>query len=183
MVFNAYDGNDVFDNNTALPTVTRGGNGDDQFTGGRGNDTFYGDGGNDALYGRGGSDTLYGGAGDDMLETGDASGSEAKTKNHAYGGAGNDLLRGGGGYDRLLGQAGSDHLFDTDGWGYLDGGRGDDILRGTLLKQPKQLEMHGRAGNDKLWWRNSNSGWKWINGDDFGPAKRYGAGFKRVQAG
>jgi len=69
------DGNDLATNDTALPALMRGRNGDDILTGGSGVDVLRGDNDNDVLDGRGGNDTLIGdgddGIGDDQLTGGD----------------------------------------------------------------------------------------------------------------
>ena len=59
------DGNDSFNNTTALTAVAYGNNGNDSLTGGSGNDILYGGAGDDVLEGRGGNDFLVGEAGND----------------------------------------------------------------------------------------------------------------------
>jgi len=72
-------GNDFIDLNSgaiagqqpiAIPSILRGGPGDDCIVGGAGNDRLYGDLGNDVLKGGDGGDWIEGGAGDDMLDGG-----------------------------------------------------------------------------------------------------------------
>jgi Ca2+-binding RTX toxin-like protein len=94
IVFHGYDGNDKLFDNTSIPVIAYGGNGDDLLVGGSGNDTLYGDAGNDKLYGMDGNDSLYGGSGADLLA----------------GMNGNDYLDGGrdGQADSLYGGAGAD---------------------------------------------------------------------------
>ncbi|MDX5630487.1 MULTISPECIES: calcium-binding protein [unclassified Brenneria] len=109
-----------------------------------GNDTIYGLGGDDRLYGDEGDDILHGGSGNDMLTGG--TGNDALYGNQGddtlYGGEGDDSLNDGEGANALYGEAGNDTLLGT---GVLDGGDGDDTLRGqgadTLL---------GGAGDDVL---------------------------------
>lgn len=140
IIFNGYDGNDIFQNNTAYRTVAHGGNGNDRLYGGQGLDRLYGDAGNDMLFGLSATsphlpatgDYLYGGDGDDYL-----SGSERA--DFLYGGRGNDVLVGLGGNDQLFGEAGKDYLF---------GGIGDDTLNGGDDGFADYL--HGGAGKDKF---------------------------------
>jgi RTX calcium-binding nonapeptide repeat (4 copies) len=67
ILFSGSDGNDFFENDTAIPCTAYGGAGNDTLIGGRGADRLFGDAGNDLLVGRGGHDTLYGGLGADTL--------------------------------------------------------------------------------------------------------------------
>jgi Ca2+-binding RTX toxin-like protein len=164
--FNGGDGNDVFVNQTDVPSYATGGNGDDALTGGSGNDTLDGGAGNDYLNGGAGDDTLYGGAGDDTLHGGDGNdlldGGDGNDQLYGeggndvlVGGAGDDNLRGGAGDDKLYGSDGNDALYGEDGndqlYGeggndYLDGGTGDDTLYGGLGDDT----LHGGDGNDLL---------------------------------
>ena len=70
IVFLGGDGNDYFQNNTAINSVAYGGKGDDLLIGGRATDRLFGDDGNDRLYGMSGQDYLAGGNGNDYLDTG-----------------------------------------------------------------------------------------------------------------
>jgi Ca2+-binding RTX toxin-like protein len=63
--FHGYDGNDTFENDTAIPATAFGDNGNDVLRGGAGNDYLNGGPGDDSLDGRGGDDTLFGGTGND----------------------------------------------------------------------------------------------------------------------
>jgi Ca2+-binding RTX toxin-like protein len=162
--FRAYNGNNEFHNNTSLPSKAIGGDHADKFNGGRGKDRFFGNGGDDVLYGRSGSDRLYGGAGRDLLVAGNGAGGEAHTVNVLKGGKQDDTLVGGGGLDKMYGGRGNDELWDLFGNGYLNGGSGNDELRGTDVTY---MEMHGRSGKDRLWHRTSISGWIPVNGDDY----------------
>jgi hypothetical protein len=90
-------GDDVFINNTSLPSVAWGGEGNDTLRGGAGEDTLYGGFGDDILYGGAGDDTLFGEDGDDGL----------------FGGLGTNTLYGGNGDDRFLTwSAASDRIMD-----------------------------------------------------------------------
>ena len=127
IVFEGRDGNDTFTNNTSVPAVAYGGNGNDRLTGGVGSDELYGDDGNDVLLGNNGDDVLYGGNGNDVLK----------------GGAGNDSAQGDDGIDELWGNVGNDVLRGSDGDDQLNGGDGSDTL-------------YGDAGADRLWGGNLN---------------------------
>jgi len=110
---------------------------DDSLGGGAGNDTLYGESGNDRLWGQDGNDKLYGGDGDDSLQGGDGD-------DVLEGGAGNDGLDGGIGYNILIGGDGDDGLSaDTGSTGTLDGGKGNDRLRG-----PNGIAYRGGDGDD-----------------------------------
>jgi Ca2+-binding RTX toxin-like protein len=77
--FRGGPGNDLFLNNTAIPSFAAGDEGNDVLIGGSNVDVLYGDAGNDCLMGHDGDDALSGGGGFDSL----------------VGGAGNDwLIRG-----------------------------------------------------------------------------------------
>lgn len=89
--FRGGNGNDQFTNNTKLPSIAFGNDGDDILTGGSSSDHFEGGRGNDILLGRGGDDQLYGQDGNDRLN----------------GGEGNDFLSGGVGDDVLISIDGS----------------------------------------------------------------------------
>ncbi|TWT33725.1 Hemolysin, chromosomal [Posidoniimonas corsicana] len=102
VVFHGYDGDDQFDNHTAIPVLAYGGDGDDTLRGGSGPD---------ALHGGAGDDQLYAKAGDDILR----------------GGAGNDGLYAAAGFDQLFGDDGDDHLVSlAGGYAVLTGGAGLD---------------------------------------------------------
>jgi len=70
IIFSGDDGNDTFTNNTALPCVAHGGDGNDVLRGGSAADTLDGDAGNDLLYGNDGDDLINGGAGNDVINGG-----------------------------------------------------------------------------------------------------------------
>ena len=63
--FSGLGGGDNFTNQTSIPSVAHGGDGDDILIGGSGNDTLYGENGRDELQGREGNDTMMGGAHND----------------------------------------------------------------------------------------------------------------------
>jgi Ca2+-binding RTX toxin-like protein len=122
IVFHGGGGDDTFVNNTAIPCVAYGDDGDDTLVGGSGNDLLVGGAGNDVLYGAAGNDFLYGGAGDDRLFGG-------KGVDVLYGQAGNDYLTGAhplnpsdqdGSPDRLYGGPGNDTFVRTAGPVFMD---------------------------------------------------------------
>jgi hypothetical protein len=159
ILFFAYDGANVFHNNTTLRSCVVGGSGKDTFTGSNGEDVFYGLEGGDTLSGNGGNDRLYGGSGADVLtsDTGPFAVSVVK------GGRDNDKLTGGDGLDYLYGDSGIDTI--VDGNGMLNGGSGNDILKGTNVGY---LEMHGGSGQeDTIKIRSSISDYVRVSGDDF----------------
>lgn len=65
--FHGLAGNDLFRNDTSIPSEAHGGLGDDQLLGGTADDKLYGDGGNDWIDGRAGADKMWGGAGHDTF--------------------------------------------------------------------------------------------------------------------
>lgn len=112
--FDALGGDDRFTNRSAIPSVVRGGPGDDTLLGGGGRDSLFGGEGDDTIRGGAGNDRLHGDAGNDDIEGGD----------------GDDVLRGGAGKDDLVGDGGSDILLGEEGDDWLDGRLGRDRLFG-----------------------------------------------------
>lgn len=112
---------DVFKNDTHLPCVAFGGEGNDQLTGGTADDQLIGSDrlGNDSinainlLYGRDGDDVLVGYHNGDVL----------------YGGEGADVLYGVEGDDVILGDAGDDVLQGGEGEDVVLGGEGRDFIK------------------------------------------------------
>jgi hypothetical protein len=146
--FDAGDGDDRFENQTALPSTANGQGGNDTLIGGSAADTLNGGGGNDTLNGGGGNDTLNGDAGDDTLSGGDGD----DTLN---GSDGNDVLNGDAGDDTLNAGAGNDTLNGGDNNDVLKGGDGNDKLNGgpggdSLFGEGGNDILHGNLGNDKL---------------------------------
>ena len=68
--FEGNDGNDRFVNDTTLPSIAYGGNGNDTLTGGRNHDELIGGRGQDTLSGRRGNDWLWGGSEQDSVSGG-----------------------------------------------------------------------------------------------------------------
>lgn len=134
-------GNDLIDlDYVKVPSVLRGGDGDDRIYGGERNDYLIGDSGDDTLHGGEGNDALVGGAGADKL----------------YGEDGNDELAGVDGDDKLYGGSGDDKLYGQDGNDRLDGG--DTETGGTTDGNDR---LDGGLGNDHLYYGN-----KWGEKDD-----------------
>ncbi|QDU81936.1 Hemolysin, chromosomal [Polystyrenella longa] len=123
ILFFGGDGNDTFRNDTSLPSVAHGENGNDILYGGSNFDRLNGGPGDDRLLGRGGDDELFGNAGNDVLKGHNGN-------DLMVGGSGNDLLIGGPDDDRLVGGDDHDVLKGGSGNDYLDGGLGDDLLFG-----------------------------------------------------
>ena len=136
-------GNDLFQNETSIPTVAYGGPGSDTLHGGSGSDRLYGSQhsgfvnqrlyrvglrGHQAMEGR---DRLYGHAGNDYL----------------YGGSGADFLFGAEGHDWISGAAGNDVIFAGDGNDWIIGHSGDD----SIFAGSGDDRIHGSQGNDVIW--------------------------------
>lgn len=146
------DGDDTITNATALPSLLRGGDGNDRIFGGTGDDTLVGGFGGDLLQGGPGSDTasyaevsnrlgiradLDGATGDDgSSEDGPAGARDtiaADVENlegtHAddvlVGNTGANVIVGTGGHDQVQGLGGDDTL-TANGGGTIDGGVGTD---------------------------------------------------------
>lgn len=147
------DGHDfLFGDSAHLPlTLATNVGGNDTLRGGNGNDIMYGqlgddllEGGNDndALIGFEGDDELLGGSGDDTLS----------------GHWGADLLVGGGGADFLSGGENDDRLVGGNLLGAqwdasadtLDGGSGNDLLRGDSGPADDSVAVTILGGNDFL---------------------------------
>ncbi len=111
IVFSGRGGDDLFVNNTSIPTHAAAGTGNSTLIGGSGNDLLVAGTGDDLLIGGAGNDTLLGSRGNDTL----------------VGGDGNDSLVAGAGHDLLQGGAGNDILISGLGKDTLDGGTGNDF--------------------------------------------------------
>lgn len=138
---------DNFVNNTSLPSVANGWDGDDVLAGGSASDRFNGGNGIDHLYGGSGIDRLEGGLGDDTL----------------HGGIGADSLYGGDGHDTLFGDDGNDKLYGQLGWDTLYGGDGADLLYGGDGND----NLYGDDGNDKLYGEVHDDTLEGGDGDDY----------------
>jgi Ca2+-binding RTX toxin-like protein len=124
--------------------------------GGAGNDTLNGSAGPDTISGAGGDDALWGGNGNDFIDGGPGDDGGLSASSYLSGGAGSDTILGGDGSDFLSGfefssgVSGAGDLADS-----LDGGAGNDILRGnagndTLLGGEGDDNLRGDAGNDLM---------------------------------
>jgi Ca2+-binding RTX toxin-like protein len=149
IIFQGFDGDDKFQNFTALRTYADGGNGHDILVGDSGLDEFHGGAGDDFLQGYRGEDYLFGDEGNDVLE-GNVSGDGDPSYNYLNGGSGDDILYGGDGVDVILGGDGTDTLWGSGGNDTLVGGSGEDYV-------------YGEAGNDVLY---GGSGSDYLSGDD-----------------
>ncbi len=116
VVINGFGGDDVIEvtQQTSLPTLISGGDGNDSITGGSGRDQIDGGAGQDLIYGRNGSDVLIGGEAADII----------------FGGNGSDWIDGGEGDDLLFGENANDTLIGGQGADEIFGGRGKDLLIG-----------------------------------------------------
>ena len=115
VLFIGVGGDDVFANNTDIPSRAFGNNGNDTLTGGSGNDVLVGGGGTDVLQGNAGDDIIRGGGG-------------GAAPNQLFGGDGNDRLFGGVGNNTINGEGGNDVVFGSAGDDTVNGGDGDDQL-------------------------------------------------------
>jgi hypothetical protein len=156
------DGDDTITNATALPSLLRGGDGNDRIFGGTGDDTLVGGFGRDLLQGGPGSDTasysevsnrlgivadLDGATGDDGSSEDGAPGARdtiaadvenlegTNTDDVLTGNAGPNVIDGSGGHDQIQGLGGNDRL-TADGGGSLDGGAGSDQCTSDLRLVP-----------------------------------------------
>ena len=163
---NAWD--DYFQNDTNLPSLAIGNDGDDVLIGGDGNDFLVGGPGNDFVVGRGGDDNLDGNEGDDVLQGGDGDDdlSGDRGNDRLFGDTGNDDLRGSDGSDVLDGGVGNDKLTDfglpPHDVDLLVGGEGDDILE-TRYWHWSGVQMDGGPGDDEIIIRQVPP---WINDGD-----------------
>jgi Ca2+-binding RTX toxin-like protein len=153
IVANLGDGNDTFVNNTGVPCVVHGGNGDDTIIGGSGNDVLYGDAGNDYLAGNDGDDVLYAGTGAGVGDAyndpmhGDPDTGLSYFHNSMEGGNGNDKMYGAEGPDVMIGGDGNDEMYGYGGNDVMFGGEGNDTMAGGDGFDV----IVGQGGNDVLW--------------------------------
>jgi Ca2+-binding RTX toxin-like protein len=106
---NGLGGNDTMVVNAILPTLMRGGDGNDYMMGGNGNDVMLGGNGDDVTVGRNGMDKMLGEGGNDRLYG-------MNDSDALYGGTGNDYLDAGTGRDEVHAGLGSDRIVvATDG--------------------------------------------------------------------
>ena len=176
-------GDDIFLNNTSLPSFAFGQAGNDTLIGGSGNDTLAGNVGNDFIRGGDGIDRLIAGNGDDDVAGGAGNDTILGTAglNTLRGDAGNDSIFGGNDVDMIFGGAGNDQLSgnganDTirggDGTDRVNAGPGDDDIDGEggndfLYGQAGNDVVVGGAGNDTVGGNGGNDTLRGGIGDDF----------------
>lgn len=117
---NVFDGIDIFEPMTDLPTLLKGDADDNTLVGTKGSDNIHGDLGNDILQGKAGADFLFGHKGKDILK----------------GGSGSDFLDGGLGQDSVSGGSGADTIHSAEGKDTLAGGADADtfVFYGSLIR-------------------------------------------------
>ncbi len=152
IVFHGSSQSDTFINNTNIPSLAYGKEGDDTLIGGQAEDWLYGHEGDDELRGRRGPDKLYGDIGSDDL----------------FGGSGRDELWGDIGSDDLFGGAGPDFLHvkkepvGMTNTNLLCGGNGPDVLEGAGNEEDL-LDSETPNGND----RDADTLIGWSSGNTF----------------
>lgn len=178
-------GDDLIDTGDGLNLV-QGGEGSDVIVGGIDKDTFYGDiandgdgglaggddlifggAGNDFISGQSGNDLIFGGAGDDTIYNGTG-------YNTVYGGSGNDNILVSSNYvaastNLIYGEDGNDSLSVASvlsGSSVLDGGNGNDILRGSnTLNASAMSTFIGGIGDDTIYGSRNNDIYMFNTGD------------------
>lgn len=125
--FHGNEGNDLFENQTAIKSEAHGGMGFDVLKGGSHHDKLFGEGDQDYLYGNDGNDYLVGGGGFDRL----------------VGGGGNDTLRGSGDSNGIL--------YNDNQHDFLSGGQGYDKVVDQVLENAEltknYLKLASFSGN------------------------------------
>lgn len=129
----------------------RGNGGDDTIIGEVGSDLIFGDAGDDDLYGNEGDDDIHGGSGADDVWTGEG-------RNLVYGDEGDDRILGGSFKDIIYGGLDNDTIEGGDGPDVLNGDEGIDTIRGQsgndLLDGGSDDDfLYGDEGDDTLWGR------------------------------
>ncbi len=148
---------DVFVNDTELPSAAIGGDGNDALTGGSANDTLHGGSGLDTILGSSGNDSIIGGNDDDEIRAGNGSDTIEAGSGHdfVWGGNGDDLINAGSGNDQVRSQRGSDTVDGSNGRDSLWGGGHNDRLRGgggndALIGGGGDDHLLGDDGRDHL---------------------------------
>jgi Ca2+-binding RTX toxin-like protein len=136
IAISGYEGNDMINNNTAVPSYIDSGPGDDAVNGGLSNDY---------IYGRDGNDIISGLAGNDYIDAGNGN-------NGVFGGFGNDSIIGYNGIDTLVGGDGNDIMWGYGGNDQLFGGNGND----SLIAGAGNDSVFGENGSDYLWGEDGN---------------------------
>ena len=165
LYIDAMDRADVVVNATDLPAIIGGGQGDDTLTGGTGSDTIFGDSGNDVIDAGAGDDELYPGLGNDVVTY-----ESFPEGTFAVAQFGADFLPVQVSYERVSGvferdvidaldvetiraTAGDDVInVDTSGPFLVDGGAGNDFIRGSYRGQflIPDNSVAGGAGDDTI---------------------------------
>ena len=142
-------GDDVFLNNTSIPSRAFGQAGNDILIGGSADDLLAGNIGNDLIRGNGGVDRLVAGNGNDEVEGGDGNDTILGTAglNTLRGDAGDDLIFGGNDVDIIFGGDGDDQLSGNGAGDTIRGGNGDDSVNAG----PGNDDIDGEGGNDRLY--------------------------------
>lgn len=148
VTFYAGDGDDLFENNTAVSSFFGAHAGNDTFRGGSGDDIAYGGPGMDDLRGNGGADLLQGGDDVDLVRGGDGD-------DDLHGNHGDDVIYGDGGNDVLWGEWGDDEIHGGDGNDTVSAFSGDDVIYGDagddlVYGQHGDDTIYGGIGNDRL---------------------------------
>ncbi len=157
ILFVGLRGDDFFENQTAIPSIAFGQNGNDTLIGGSGNDRLFGNGEEDVIRGNGGDDFLVAGIGNDTIDAG--AGNDRvlgiNGNNTIEGGTGDDLIFGGNGIDvvtvvsgtnTIAGNGGDDSISGGSGVDTIFGGSGDDLLLGGAGND----RIYAQAGNDSV---------------------------------
>lgn len=112
VTFIGFAGNDHFTNDSSVPSLMLGNDGNDILSGGSGVDVINGGAGNDQISGNIGHDRLIGHHGNDLIN----------------GGWGHDRIFGGSGVNELNGDSGDDLIFGGDQVDTIEGGDGADQI-------------------------------------------------------
>ena len=171
--FNARNGDDIFYNETSIPTRVFGHGGDDYIRSGEGNDFVHAGDGNDTLEGAAGDDQLRGGNGIDDIrgENGNDTLYGGRENDTIFGGQGDDFINGEFGDDILFGSAGNDTMLGFSGVDNMQGGGGDDIMYGQagndiMMGNDGADRVRGNPGNDELHGDNGDDVVMGDQGDD-----------------
>lgn len=156
--FSGGNGNDTFNNVTAVPSTLKGEGGNDSLygglarnviEGGDGNDYIVGNGQDDVLIGGAHADRIFGGAGHDTIDAGGGEDyvEDLEGNNNVDGGAERDVIVTGVGNDTIAGGEGDDEIMAGDGLNVVRGSAGNDVVRGGRDFDT----IYGDAGVDQIW--------------------------------
>ena len=147
ILFVGLGGDDFFENQTSIPSLAFGQNGNDTLIGGSGNDRLVGNNDDDIIRGNAGDDFLVAGNGNDFIDAGVGN-------DRVLGVNGDNRLEGGAGDDRIFGGNGADTISDISGENIIAGRGGDDSISGG---SDRDL-IYGGPGDDFI---------RGFGGDDF----------------